>query len=125
MDRNAQFAPAYTALDADKAATVAFDAATATLEAAQADATAKFRAYNQVAWMLGPDARGAATDEQKIAALQLKIAYENAEKLLPGLMATATAASQARGAAFLKLLGIVQSLQDNPGAVENTSGTPL
>lgn len=125
MDRNSQFAPAYAALDAAKAAAVDFDTATAALEAQQNDATAKFRAYNAVAWMLGPDVRGAASDQQKIDAMQKKIAYEASAAAVPALFAAASAASQARGGAWQQLNGVVQSLLQNPGASENMGGTTL
>lgn len=94
-----------------------FDAKTTALEAAQDKSLEAGKAYNQVAWMLSGDARGV-TDEQKIEALQLKIAADKAAALVPPLFQAATDASQARGSIELAIDKATDQLKDNPGAVE-------
>jgi len=95
----------------------AFDAATVAVEAAQDANNSTFRAYNAVAWITGPDARGI-TPQQKMDAYAKQIAYETAAAAVPPLMDAARAASLARGETQLKLDAAVAALKENPGAVE-------
>ena len=97
----------------------ATDTAENAFKAAQADQIAKYRAFNAVSWQL-LDHSGA-TDEQKIAAYQLKIASDAATALLPTLQATSTAAYQARGAIELAADKATDQLKDDPGAVEKVA----
>lgn len=97
----------------------AFDAATVTLEAAQAKSITSARAANEVAWFL-LDHSGA-TNKQKIAALQAKETAEDDALALPPLQAAATDASLARGALELKIDAASDALKDNPGAVEKVA----
>lgn len=125
-DRNAQFAPAYAQLDALKAATQEFDARTAEIEAAQAASNDLARRANEVAWKLVE--HSGASHADKAAAEQLAQQAEEAKIKSANnspLFQAAVAASQSRGAAWLALEATVQSLRDNPGAIENMAGTPL
>lgn len=123
MSRKQQADTVRTLLNQWQSAAEAFDQATSALETAQNNSNAAFRAYNAVAWKL--QEHSGASDADKVAALQLKIASDTAAAAIPPLFSSAANASQLRGGLEVQLRAATDALSLNPGAVENMGGTPL
>lgn len=122
-DRQAQAAAVSNALAQWTTNAIAFDQAHEADKVALAVSNAAYRAANEVAWKLGPDARGL-TRQEKIAAEQLAIAAEEAKAKYDAAFQATANAHAAVNEARATLHAAVDAL-DQDGSVENMGGTVL